>query len=65
MQLVALISDGNLRRDLSKKGRIWVQKYHDAENVVKEIHKLAELNKNGESSSQPKDDFSLAGSSIK
>ncbi len=64
-QLLALISDGKLRRDLSKKGRIWVQKYHDAENVVKEIHKLAKLNKNSESSGQPKDGFSLAGSSIK
>jgi len=42
-QLVALISDGNLRRDLSKRGRLWVQKYHDAQNVVKGIHKLAEL----------------------
>jgi len=64
-QLVALISDGNLRRDLGKKGRNWVQKYHDAENVVKKIHQLAGLTKNNESPIKPKGDFTVAGSSVK
>ena len=64
-QLLALIADENLRRDLADKGRSWVQKHHDAENIVKKIHKLTELDKSSKSSRQSKDDFSLAGSSIK
>jgi len=64
-RLMTLISNENLRRDLGEKGRSWVQKHHDAENVVKKIHQLAGLTKSSQSSIQPKGGFSLAGSSIK
>jgi len=64
-RLRTLISDENLRRDLGEKGRSWVQKHHDAENVVKKIHQLAGLTKSSKSSIQPRGDFSLAGSSTK
>ncbi len=64
-QLLALILDKKLRCDFGKKGRSWVQEYHDAGKVVKEIHELAGLKKNSESPIQSKDDLSFAGSSVK
>ena len=42
-KLIHLINNFELRRTLSKKGRKWLEKYHDSRQVVKKIHKLAGL----------------------
>ena len=40
-QLIHLIEDSKLRQKKGKQGRQWVEKYHDAQKVVKRIHRLA------------------------
>jgi len=40
-RLIKLIEDKELRQEKGKQGRQWVAKYHDAQKVVKKIHRLA------------------------
>ncbi len=40
-KLIDLINDTEKRTELGIKGREWVEKYHDAKNIVKQIHEIA------------------------
>ncbi len=40
-QLIPLIKDGELRRTIGTRGQQWVRENHDAEKVVKKIHRIA------------------------
>lgn len=43
-KLIPLITDSELRLALGKKGREWLERTHDAERIVKQIHQMAGLN---------------------
>jgi len=40
-ELLRLIQDTELRKELGFKGREWVEKYHDSKKIVRKIHDIA------------------------
>jgi len=40
-ELLRLIQDSELRKELGFKGRDWVEKYHDSKKIVRKIHDIA------------------------
>jgi glycosyltransferase involved in cell wall biosynthesis len=40
-QLIPLVKDAHLRLSVGERGRQWVRDNHDAEKVVKKIHRIA------------------------
>jgi glycosyltransferase involved in cell wall biosynthesis len=42
-ELIRLIQSPELRRQMGQQGRVWVEKYHNAVNTIREIHRLAEI----------------------
>ena len=51
-QLIPLLSNPELRRKIGNRGRKWVKKYHDPENVTKKIHLLAGITQIADKSSE-------------
>lgn len=47
LKLVELVKSKELRKQKGEYGRAWVQRYHDSQQVVKTIHKLANLSGDG------------------
>lgn len=44
-QIIPLIQDADARRSVGERGRQWVRENHDAEKVVRKIHRLAGIEK--------------------